>query len=91
MALTDRRDLFAAAALQGLLAGRNPEAKAWSTLEVARVAVECADYVISVTGHGNEPMPPPPDNTPVPGPLVTEPTLPAEAEDADSTYISLVK
>ena len=39
-------DLFCAAALQGLLAGRNPQAEAYSTAEVARVSVECADQMM---------------------------------------------
>ena len=39
-------DLFAAAALQGLLAGRNQNAKVYNTQEVARIAVECADYML---------------------------------------------
>lgn len=39
-------DLFIAAALQGLLAGRNQNATQYNTQEVARIAVECADYTL---------------------------------------------
>jgi hypothetical protein len=84
--MSGRRELFAAAALQGLLAGRNPAAQAWSTLEVARVAVECADYVISVLDQTGEPVPSGPAPAPVP-----EPTLPVQPDDVDSGYLSLIK
>ena len=77
--MTDRRDLFAAAALQGLLAGRNPAAAAWSTLEVARVAVECADYVMSVMDQSAVPVPA----------VVVEPTLPRNTDTAQD-YTSLI-
>lgn len=47
-------DLFCAAALQGLLAGRNPQAAAYNTAEVAKVAVECADQMLLVlAGNSN--------------------------------------
>jgi len=39
------REYFIGAALQGLLAGRNPAAP-YTTAEIAAIAVECADYVI---------------------------------------------
>ena len=42
---TTQQDLFIAAALQGLLAGRTPDSK-YTTADVARIAVECAHYVI---------------------------------------------
>ena len=38
---------FAAAALQGLLAGRNPAAAPYTTEEIARLSIECADQMIS--------------------------------------------
>jgi hypothetical protein len=40
------REYFIGAALQGLLAGRNPAAAPYTTAEIAAIAVECADYVI---------------------------------------------
>lgn len=86
MEMNDRRSFFAAAALQGLLAGRNPAAAAWSTLEVARVAVECADYVISIL---DQPVVKP--AAAVPTPVVSEPTLPRVPDDVDSDYLMLVR
>jgi len=50
-------DLFAAAALQGLLAGRNPAAKIYDTREVARIAVECADYMLLALAEPSKVMP----------------------------------
>ena len=38
---------FAAVALQGLLAGRNPAAMPYTTEEIARLSIECADQMIS--------------------------------------------
>lgn len=67
-------DLFCAAALQGLLAGRNPQAKAYDTAEVARVAVECADQMLLVLAGNSDVIPPnqPTANTadPVPNNVV---------------------
>jgi hypothetical protein len=40
------REFFAAAALQGLLAGRNHNATAYNTEELAKVSVECADKLL---------------------------------------------
>jgi hypothetical protein len=44
-----RFDFFAAAALQGLLAGRNPAATPYTTEEIARIACECAEYMVKYT------------------------------------------
>jgi len=58
-------DLFCAAALQGLLAGRNPQAKAYDTAEVAKVAVECADQMLLALANSSNVIPPTPES-PVP-------------------------
>ncbi len=61
-----QHDLFCAAALQGLLAGRNAQAKAYDTAEVARVAIECADQMlIALSTPKAEPQSPAtPDSAP---------------------------
>lgn len=45
--LEQRRDLFAAAALQGLLAGRNHAATPYTPDEVAEMSVKIADAMIA--------------------------------------------
>lgn len=73
-----RKDYFAAAAMQGLLAGRNPNAQAYSTAEIARVAAECANYMILAleqTAPVAPPAPPAPV-APPPAPVAPPPAPP---------------
>lgn len=61
-----QHDLFCAAALQGLLAGRNVQAKAYDTAEVARVAIECADQMMmALSAPKAESQPATPDSAPL--------------------------
>ena len=48
---------FAAVALQGLLAGRNPAAMPYTTEEIARLSIECADQMISQLAMKSAPVP----------------------------------
>lgn len=96
MEALSRKDYFAAAAMQGLLAGRNPNAQAYSTAEIARVAAECATYMVLALEPVVAPAPvaappaPPAPIAPV-APVVQQPqvaasvSIPLEALNNDST------
>lgn len=53
MEIDQLRALLSGLAMQGILAGRNPDGKAWDTAEVAQVALECADRLLALLYPGH--------------------------------------